>query len=82
MGYFSTAGAVPANLPVGRDLTIRRKIENAGIIVLLAVRKPMIESGNHVALNPRTPNCISALPAARLIAGDDLERLHWLEIVD
>jgi hypothetical protein len=28
MGYFSVAGAVPANLPVGRDLTIRRKIEN------------------------------------------------------
>jgi hypothetical protein len=27
-GLFSTAGAVPANLPVGRDLTIRRKIEN------------------------------------------------------
>jgi hypothetical protein len=25
---FSMAGAVPANLPVGRDLTIRRKIEN------------------------------------------------------
>jgi hypothetical protein len=33
-GLFSVAGAVPANLPVGRDLTIRRKIENAGIIVL------------------------------------------------
>src|ERR1700683_3849519 len=27
-GLFSTAGGVPANLPVGRDLTIRRKIEN------------------------------------------------------
>jgi len=27
-GLFSMAGAVPANLPVGRDLTIRRKIEN------------------------------------------------------
>jgi hypothetical protein len=27
-------------------------------------------------------NCISALPAARVIAGDDLGRLHWLEIVD
>ena len=27
-GLFSTAGAVPADLPVGRDLTIRRKIEN------------------------------------------------------
>jgi hypothetical protein len=40
MGYFSTAGAVPANLPVGRDLTIRRKIENAGIIVLLAFESP------------------------------------------
>jgi hypothetical protein len=57
----------------------------------MAVRKPIIESGHHVALNPRVPeaaaedapiNCISALPAARLIAGDDLGRLHWLEIVD
>ena len=27
-GLFSTAGAVPASLAVGRDLTIRRKIEN------------------------------------------------------
>jgi hypothetical protein len=40
---------MPANLSVGRDLTIRRKIENAGIIVLLAVRN---ESGHHVAFNP------------------------------
>jgi hypothetical protein len=28
MGYFSTAGPMPANLSFGRDLTIRRKIEN------------------------------------------------------
>jgi hypothetical protein len=63
MGYFSRAGPMPANLSVGRDLTIRRKIENgryycaqtAGIIVLFAVRKPIIESGHHVALNPRAP---------------------------
>jgi WD40 repeat protein len=27
-------------------------------------------------------NCITALPAARLVAGDAIGRLHWLEIVD
>jgi len=44
---FSVAGAVPANLPVGRDLTIRRKIENGRYYCAL-----VIESGHHVALNP------------------------------
>jgi hypothetical protein len=29
--------------------------ENVQIIVLLAVRKPIIESGHHVALNSRAP---------------------------
>jgi hypothetical protein len=33
MGLFSTAGAVPANLPVGRDLTIRRKIEKRLVLL-------------------------------------------------
>jgi WD40 repeat protein len=27
-------------------------------------------------------NCLTALPAAHLIAGDTLGRLHWLEVVD
>jgi hypothetical protein len=27
-------------------------------------------------------HCIAALPAARLVAGDAIGRLHWLEIVD
>jgi WD40 repeat protein len=27
-------------------------------------------------------NCVTPLPAARLIAGDDLGRLHWLQVVD
>ena len=69
---------VPANLPVGRDLTIRCKIENGRYYCAVGTR---IESGHHVALNPRAPeaaaegtcaletdapiNCISALPAAR-----------------
>jgi hypothetical protein len=26
--------------------------------------------------------CLTALPAARLIAGDNLGSLHWLEVVD
>ncbi len=26
--------------------------------------------------------CIAALPSGRLVAGDSLGRLHWLEIVD
>jgi hypothetical protein len=52
MGYFSTAGAVPANLPVGRDLTIRRKIENGRYYCAFWRRKPTTESGHHVALNP------------------------------
>jgi hypothetical protein len=47
MGYVSRAGAVPANLPVGRDLTIRRKIENGRYYCVLGAR---IESGHHVAL--------------------------------
>jgi len=27
-------------------------------------------------------NCVTVLPAGRLIAGDNLGRLHWLEVVD
>jgi hypothetical protein len=46
MGYFSTAGAVPANLPVRRDLTIRRKIENGWYYCALAVRKPITNQGS------------------------------------
>jgi hypothetical protein len=38
MGYFSVAGPMPANLPVGRDLTIRRKIENGRYYCALATR--------------------------------------------
>jgi hypothetical protein len=69
---------MPANLPVGRDLTIRRKIENGRYYCAFAVRKPIIELGHHVALNPRAPeaaakgqetdapiNCVSALPPHR-----------------
>jgi hypothetical protein len=41
-GLFSTAGAVPANLPVGRDLTIRRKIENGRYYCAFGVRKPIL----------------------------------------
>jgi len=26
--------------------------------------------------------CIAALPSGRLVAGDAIGRLHWLEIVD
>ena len=54
-GLFSTAGAVPANLPVGRDLTIRRKIENGRYYCAFGRSKAIIESGHHVALNPRAP---------------------------
>ena len=43
---------MPANLPVGRDLTIRRKIENGRYYCAL---EPIIESRHHVALNPRAP---------------------------
>jgi hypothetical protein len=39
MGYFSTAGAVPAELPISCDLRRFVQSENAGIIVLLAVRR-------------------------------------------
>ena len=41
---------MPADLPVGRDLTIRRKIENGRYYCAVGTR---IESGHHVALNPR-----------------------------
>jgi hypothetical protein len=53
-GLFSTAGAVPANLPVGRDLTIRRKIETAGIIVLLAAQKSI---GKSPLFRSAAPHC-------------------------
>jgi hypothetical protein len=49
-GLFSTAGAVPANLAFGRDLTIRRKIENGRYYCAVGTR---IEPGHHVALDPR-----------------------------
>jgi hypothetical protein len=43
--------------------------ENVQIIVLLAVRKPIIESGHHVALNSRAPEeaavCLCVSPAVR-----------------
>jgi hypothetical protein len=97
MGYFSVAGAVPAELPISCDLRRFVQSENAGIIVLLALRKPNMNQGTTSCSTrallkppPGVPcletdapiNCISALPAARVIAGDDLGRLHWLEIVD
>ena len=34
--------------------------KTAGIIVLWGARKPIIESGRHVALNPRAPEAIEA----------------------
>jgi len=89
---------VPANLPVGRDLTIRRKIENGRYYCAFGRSKAhdriqgTTSRSTRAVLKPppRAPapetdapiNCISALPAARVIAGDDLGRLHWLEIVD
>jgi hypothetical protein len=54
-GLFLRGRHMPANLPVGRDLTIRRKIENGRYYCAFAVRKPMIEAGHHVELNPRGP---------------------------
>ena len=54
------AGRVPANLPVGRDLTIRRKIENGRYYCAFGRSKPIIESGQHVALNPRAPEAAEA----------------------
>jgi hypothetical protein len=47
-GLFSTAGAVPANLPVGRDLTIRRKIENGWYYCALGRSKSMKSRGTLV----------------------------------
>jgi hypothetical protein len=76
---------VPANLPVGRDLTIRCKIENGRYYCAVGTR---IESGHHVALNPRDPeatdaplNCISALPppASVTISGDCIGWRLWIE---
>jgi hypothetical protein len=46
MGYFSVAGAVPAGLPISCDLRRFVQSENAGIIVLLAVRKPVSNQGS------------------------------------
>jgi hypothetical protein len=97
-GLFSTAGAMPANLPVGRDLTIRRKIENGRYYCAFGrskahhpIRAPR-RAQTRALLKPpprapvpgdRRPDQLhQRLPAARVIAGDDLGRLHWLEIVD
>jgi hypothetical protein len=43
---------MPANLPVGRDLTIRCKIENGRYYCALGRSN---EAGHYVALNPRGP---------------------------
>ena len=52
MGYFSVGRRMPADLPVGRDLTIRRKIENGRYYCAFDRSKAHIESGPHVALGP------------------------------
>jgi hypothetical protein len=54
-GLFLRGRRVPANLPVGRDLTIRRKIENGRYYCAFGRSKAHHESGHHVALNPRAP---------------------------
>jgi WD40 repeat protein len=43
-----------------------------------------VRSGAETAsLETDTPiNSLTALPAARLVAGDAIGRLHWLEVVD
>jgi hypothetical protein len=52
-GLFSVAGAVPANLSFGRDLTIRRKIENGWYYCALGLRSPSSNQGTE--RNPRGP---------------------------
>jgi hypothetical protein len=68
-GLFSTAGAVPANLPVGRDLTIRRKIENRRYYCAFGRSKAMIESGHHVALLKPSPGWRYTKPFMRIPIG-------------
>jgi hypothetical protein len=61
-GLFLHGRRVPANLPVGRDLTIRCKIESSRYYCAFGLRKPINESGHHVALNPRGPVIIFGAP--------------------
>jgi integrase len=84
-GVISTAGPMPANLPVGRDLTIRRKIENGRYYC--AFGRPNRNRAPHprstrALLKPPTRDALAINPqtAARLRAyldlaghGDDLD---------
>jgi hypothetical protein len=54
---------MPANLSFGRDLTIRRKIENGRYYCAFGRSKAHHRIRHHVALNPRAPEAAAEAAA-------------------
>jgi hypothetical protein len=62
-GLFSVAGACRRICQLAVIWRFGARSKTAGIIVLFAVRKPIIESGHHVVLNPRAPQAAAEAAA-------------------